>query len=126
MGRFYAIDADDDFLDRVPCILVCTCVGRDVDHRHRLHSNILIWQTVNVFAAGLSSVRRCVIADIPRLGKLDHLGSWVMALRTLTFDGVIVGGGGAGMRAGLQLARSGLKTAVISKVFPTRSHTVSA
>jgi succinate dehydrogenase / fumarate reductase flavoprotein subunit len=44
----------------------------------------------------------------------------------MTFDGVIVGGGGAGMRAALQLAQSGLKTAVISKVFPTRSHTVSA
>jgi len=47
-------------------------------------------------------------------------------LRTITFDGVIVGGGGAGMRAALQLAQSGYKTAVISKVFPTRSHTVSA
>ncbi|MYD97002.1 MAG: succinate dehydrogenase flavoprotein subunit [Gammaproteobacteria bacterium] len=47
-------------------------------------------------------------------------------LPTMEFDGVIVGGGGAGMRAGLQLAQSGLKTAVISKVFPTRSHTVSA
>ena len=44
----------------------------------------------------------------------------------MEFDGVIVGGGGAGMRAALQLARSGLKTAVLSKVFPTRSHTVSA
>ena len=44
----------------------------------------------------------------------------------MEFDGVIVGGGGAGMRASLQLAQSGLKTAVISKVFPTRSHTVSA
>ena len=44
----------------------------------------------------------------------------------MEFDGVIVGGGGAGMRAGLQLAQSGLKTAVLSKVFPTRSHTVSA
>ena len=49
-----------------------------------------------------------------------------MALRTISFDGVIVGGGGAGMRAALQLAQSGYKTAVISKVFPTRSHTVSA
>ncbi|GAB3308098.1 succinate dehydrogenase flavoprotein subunit [Haliea atlantica] len=37
-----------------------------------------------------------------------------------------MGGGGAGMRAALQLAQSGYKTAVISKVFPTRSHTVSA
>ena len=47
-------------------------------------------------------------------------------LRNMEFDGVIVGGGGAGMRAALQLAQSGLKTAVISKVFPSRSHTVSA
>jgi succinate dehydrogenase / fumarate reductase flavoprotein subunit len=49
-----------------------------------------------------------------------------MSIRKMEFDGVIVGGGGAGMRASLQLAQSGLKTAVISKVFPTRSHTVSA
>ncbi len=47
-------------------------------------------------------------------------------LRTLTFDGIVVGGGGAGMRAALQLAQSGLNTACITKVFPTRSHTVSA
>ena len=47
-------------------------------------------------------------------------------IRTMEFDGVIVGGGGSGMRASLQLAQSGLNTAVISKVFPTRSHTVSA
>ncbi len=44
----------------------------------------------------------------------------------LEFDAIIVGGGGAGMRAALQLAESGNKTAVLSKVFPTRSHTVSA
>ncbi len=49
-----------------------------------------------------------------------------MTIRTISFDGVIVGGGGAGMRAALQLSQSGYKTAVISKVFPTRSHTVSA
>ncbi len=47
-------------------------------------------------------------------------------LRTISFDGIVVGGGGAGMRAALQLAQSGYKTAVITKVFPTRSHTVSA
>jgi len=47
-------------------------------------------------------------------------------IRTISFDGVIVGGGGSGLRAALQLAQSGYKTAVISKVFPTRSHTVSA
>ena len=47
-------------------------------------------------------------------------------IRTLSFDAVIVGGGGAGMRAALQLAQSGQKIALITKVFPTRSHTVSA
>ena len=49
-----------------------------------------------------------------------------MALSTLTFDALVVGGGGAGLRAALQLAESGLNVAVISKVFPTRSHTVAA
>ena len=43
-----------------------------------------------------------------------------------TFDAVIVGAGGAGLRAALQLSESGLKTAVLTKVFPTRSHTVAA
>ncbi|EWH00524.1 succinate dehydrogenase flavoprotein subunit [Halomonas sp. BC04] len=47
-------------------------------------------------------------------------------MRSLTFDAIIIGGGGAGMRAALELAKSGKKTAVLSKVFPTRSHTVSA
>ncbi|AZN35620.1 succinate dehydrogenase flavoprotein subunit [Iodobacter ciconiae] len=42
------------------------------------------------------------------------------------FDAVIVGAGGAGLRAALQLSEAGLKTAVLSKVFPTRSHTVAA
>jgi succinate dehydrogenase / fumarate reductase flavoprotein subunit len=47
-------------------------------------------------------------------------------IKTMTYDAIVVGGGGSGLRAALQLAESGLNTAVISKVFPTRSHTVSA
>lgn len=43
-----------------------------------------------------------------------------------SFDVVVVGAGGAGMRASLQLAKAGFKVALVSKVFPTRSHTVSA
>jgi len=43
-----------------------------------------------------------------------------------SFDAVVVGAGGAGLRAALQLSEAGLKTAVLSKVFPTRSHTVAA
>jgi succinate dehydrogenase / fumarate reductase flavoprotein subunit len=49
-----------------------------------------------------------------------------MALARRRFDAVIVGAGGAGMRCSLQLARAGLSVAVLSKVFPTRSHTVAA
>jgi len=42
------------------------------------------------------------------------------------FDAVIIGAGGSGMRCSLQLAEAGLNVAVLSKVFPTRSHTVAA
>lgn len=49
-----------------------------------------------------------------------------MAFVRNQFDAVIIGAGGAGMRAALQLANSGMKVALLSKVFPTRSHTVSA
>jgi succinate dehydrogenase / fumarate reductase flavoprotein subunit len=42
------------------------------------------------------------------------------------FDAVIVGAGGAGMRCSLQLAEAGFSVGVLSKVFPTRSHTVAA
>ena len=43
-----------------------------------------------------------------------------------TFDTVVVGAGGAGLRAAFGLAQEGFKTACITKLFPTRSHTVAA
>ncbi len=43
-----------------------------------------------------------------------------------TFDVVVVGAGGSGLRAALGCAQAGLKTACVTKVFPTRSHTVAA
>lgn len=49
-----------------------------------------------------------------------------MKIATHTFDAVIVGGGGAGLRSAIELSQSGLNVAILSKVFPTRSHTVSA
>lgn len=47
-------------------------------------------------------------------------------LTTHEYDALVIGAGGAGLRATLGLAAQGLKTACISKVFPTRSHTVAA
>jgi succinate dehydrogenase / fumarate reductase, flavoprotein subunit len=49
-----------------------------------------------------------------------------MSVAVRKFDAVIVGAGGSGLRASLGLAQAGLKVAVLSKVFPTRSHTVAA
>ncbi len=49
-----------------------------------------------------------------------------LALPVRKYDAIVVGAGGSGMRASLELARAGLKTAVLTKVFPTRSHTVAA
>jgi succinate dehydrogenase / fumarate reductase flavoprotein subunit len=49
-----------------------------------------------------------------------------MSLPVRRFDALVVGAGGSGMRAALELARQNLKVAVLSKVFPTRSHTVAA
>ena len=49
-----------------------------------------------------------------------------MALARRQFDAVVVGAGGSGLRAALQLAEANLRVAVLSKVFPTRSHTVAA
>src|SRR5689334_7123749 len=49
-----------------------------------------------------------------------------MAIATRQFDAIVVGAGGSGMRAALELAEANLRVAVLSKVFPTRSHTVAA
>ncbi len=54
---------------------------------------------------------------------LNHLAN---NLPRRKFDAVIIGAGGAGMRCSLQLAQAGWSVAVLSKVFPTRSHTVAA
>ncbi|MDM5147998.1 succinate dehydrogenase flavoprotein subunit [Candidatus Persebacteraceae bacterium Df01] len=49
-----------------------------------------------------------------------------MDLAKRQFDAIVIGGGGAGLRAVVELARGGLRAAVVSKLFPTRSHTVAA
>lgn len=65
------------------------------------------------------------------LSLLGHTLVTVLTLRYLApvdhdYDSVVVGAGGAGLRAAMGLAEAGLKTACITKLFPTRSHTVAA
>jgi succinate dehydrogenase / fumarate reductase, flavoprotein subunit len=62
------------------------------------------------------------------LGNSNYLEFGLMSnsIEIKQYDAIVVGGGGAGLRAALQLSESGLKVAVLSKVFPTRSHTVAA
>jgi len=52
--------------------------------------------------------------------------TWAYEITEHRYDVVIVGAGGAGLRSALGMASSGLKTACVTKVFPTRSHTVTA
>src|ERR1022692_4206499 len=76
--------------------------------------------------AGSADLRgsRC----LRRVARADPLRreAGMSALPVRKFDAIVVGAGGAGMRASLQLAEAGLSVAVLSKVFPTRSHTVAA
>jgi succinate dehydrogenase / fumarate reductase flavoprotein subunit len=62
---------------------------------------------------------------LPFYGVSNYMNS-AANIPTQTFDAIIIGGGGAGLRSSIELSQSGLKVAVVSKVFPTRSHTVSA
>ncbi len=57
---------------------------------------------------------------------IPQMTAGTASLSKRKFDVVIVGAGGSGMRASLQLSLAGLNVAVLSKVFPTRSHTVAA
>src|SRR3989338_1634419 len=59
-------------------------------------------------------------SNIPEFSASDY------AIVDHTYDCVVVGAGGAGLRAALGLTEHGLKTACITKLFPTRSHTVAA
>ena len=59
-------------------------------------------------------------------GKAPGVGGVAYPITDHTFDVVVVGAGGAGLRATVGCSQAGLRTACISKVFPTRSHTVAA
>ncbi|MFH4976329.1 hypothetical protein AB6A40_003038 [Gnathostoma spinigerum] len=66
-------------------------------------------------ALSVSSTKSAKTSNIADYKVVDH-----------AFDAVVVGAGGAGLRAAMGLSESGLKTAVVTKLFPTRSHTVAA
>ncbi|XP_047982350.1 succinate dehydrogenase [ubiquinone] flavoprotein subunit, mitochondrial-like [Salvia hispanica] len=66
-------------------------------------------------SAAADSVRRLSSGAAPSYTVVDH-----------TYDAVVVGAGGAGLRAAIGLSEHGFNTACITKLFPTRSHTVAA
>src|SRR5438270_1118281 len=70
--------------------------------------------------------RRSYGSSAAPAGRCRSSGESEVAVARRSFDAVVVGAGGAGLRAALQLSEAGLSVAVLSKVFPTRSHTVAA
>jgi succinate dehydrogenase / fumarate reductase flavoprotein subunit len=66
------------------------------------------------------------VAEKPKAPKSVTIAGRAYPITDHTFDVVVVGAGGSGLRAALGASQEGLKTACISKVFPTRSHTVAA
>jgi succinate dehydrogenase / fumarate reductase flavoprotein subunit len=60
------------------------------------------------------------------MGRIRQMSEVAKKIPTRKFDALVVGGGGAGLRAALELSQGGARCAVVSKIFPTRSHTVAA
>src|SRR5258706_2164813 len=65
-------------------------------------------------------------SSVAAAGRCRSSGGSEVAIAKRSFDAVVVGAGGAGLRAALQLSEAGLAVAVLSKGFPTRSHTLAA
>jgi len=79
-----------------------------------------------MFSPALSLKNRQFSTVIGREGSTGHkiLGDYTVIDHE--YDAIVVGAGGAGLRAAFGLSEAGFKTACISKLFPTRSHTVAA
>ena len=60
------------------------------------------------------------------ISKAPAVNGLAYPLTDHAYDVIVVGAGGAGLRATMGAAEKGLKTACVTKVFPTRSHTVAA
>ena len=65
-------------------------------------------------------------STIPRYGGAPGVNGRSYPIEDHSYDVVVVGAGGSGLRAVVGCSEAGLKTACITKVFPTRSHTVAA
>lgn len=77
-----------------------------------------------------SSLRRGVISSSSRFAqRASSTASNIIGDYTIVdheYDAVVVGAGGSGLRAAMGLSEQGFKTACVTKLFPTRSHTVAA
>ena len=74
------------------------------------------------------NLARRAVTSVPRR-SLATGGSVLIGDYTVvdhTYDAVVVGAGGSGLRAAMGLSEAGFKTACVTKLFPTRSHTVAA
>jgi succinate dehydrogenase / fumarate reductase flavoprotein subunit len=100
------------------CVFIA-CMDRHMDCDNRLYQIVYLAFDYPDRSHGLA-------VDPGVICNNKYVESIVMTIARMTFDAIIVGAGGAGMRAALEVANSGLKVAMLSKVFPTRSHTVSA
>ncbi|XP_012267559.1 succinate dehydrogenase [ubiquinone] flavoprotein subunit, mitochondrial [Athalia rosae] len=83
-------------------------------------------KTVNKLGLPLLSTRKFHYTPDGKAAKVSDAISKQYPIVDHTYDAVVVGAGGAGLRAAFGLVAEGFKTAVITKLFPTRSHTVAA
>ena len=131
VGKAYLVTLDEGFGCRI-----------DLSYLSRMGGDKRIWMDIKpvgikiglqifsifwLLVAGFGLLLSCLEFEIEK-----DLVKWLSPLHNISgmprrrFDSVIVGAGGAGMRCSLQLAQSNATVAVLSKVFPTRSHTVAA
>ena len=85
----------------------------DIFSKHSLNSKLL--RKFYMLKLGFKKVNSVYLQLSQKYPVVDH-----------QYDAVVVGAGGAGLRAAFGLADKGYKTACITKLFPTRSHTVAA
>ena len=95
------------------------------DYVHSEWSKITLL-VLNKFVAFAARRRRHFCGAAHRLSEADMTMPQAYPIIEHLYDVVVVGAGGAGLRATLGMGAAGLKTACITKVFPTRSHTVAA